>query len=96
MSATRCRYVPLSADGCITDGEGVGRNIAAWSQTFTGDREHATPVFCHGSNMPLPTDINELLEAVAGAMVADILEAFTLEEIRQLIEEMEAKVRKLH
>ena len=43
--------------------------------------------------MPLPTDITKLLEAVASAMVADILESFTLEEIKLLVEEMEAELR---
>ena len=44
--------------------------------------------------MPLPTDITKLLESVASAMVADILESFTLEEIKLLVEEMEAELRK--
>ena len=46
--------------------------------------------------MPLPTDITNFIEAVADAMVVDILESFTLEEIRQLVEEMEAELRPRH
>ena len=44
----------------------------------------------------MPTSDEQLITELARAMVADILESCSLEEIRQLIEEMEADLRKPH
>jgi hypothetical protein len=48
--------------------------------------------------MPLPSDISSLVANLATAMVADILEAGSPDEIRQLIEELEIRLfkSKLH
>jgi hypothetical protein len=41
-------------------------------------------------------DQTNFIAELARAMVADILESWSIQEIRQLIEEMEAKLRKPH
>jgi hypothetical protein len=41
--------------------------------------------------MPIPFDLPKLIEDLAEAVVADILESSTPEEIRQLIEELELR-----
>ena len=46
--------------------------------------------------MPIPIDSTGIVEELAHEMPADILESWTLEEIKQLIVEMEAKLRKLN
>jgi hypothetical protein len=46
--------------------------------------------------MSIPAEFVEVADELARAMVADILESWTIEEVRQLIEEMEAKLRKPH
>jgi hypothetical protein len=46
--------------------------------------------------MTLPPDLPQTAEDLADAMVADIVESWSPDEIRQLIEEMEAKQRKHH
>jgi len=43
-----------------------------------------------------PVELTKLAGELASAMVDDILELWSLDEIRRLIEEMEAKVRKPH
>ena len=43
--------------------------------------------------MSIPVEFVELADELARFMVADILESSTIEEVRQLIEEMEAKLR---
>jgi hypothetical protein len=46
--------------------------------------------------MPIAVDPMNVANDLARAMVADIMESCTPEEIRQLIEEMEARRRKPH
>jgi hypothetical protein len=46
--------------------------------------------------VPIPIDPENVADELARAMVADILESSSLEEIRQLIAELEAKLRNLH
>jgi hypothetical protein len=42
--------------------------------------------------MSIPVEFAELADELARNMVAGILESLTIEEVRQLIEEMEAKL----
>jgi hypothetical protein len=75
--------------------KGVPTGIAAWSQTVTGNREHATPVLPTGLIMPLPSDFATFIEVLADAMVADILKASSPEEVQRLIKELELRRWKL-
>jgi hypothetical protein len=48
------------------------------------------------ADMSIPVDLAKAAEDIARAMVADIMESWSPEEIRRLIEQMEAKLRKPH
>jgi hypothetical protein len=49
---------------------------------------------CHGLIMPIPIDISRSIKNLAAVMVADILGSLSLEEIKQLTEELEIERRK--
>jgi glutathione synthase/RimK-type ligase-like ATP-grasp enzyme len=46
--------------------------------------------------VPIPTEAKKLADELARLMVAAGLELLSLEEVRLLVAEMEAKLRKLH
>ena len=46
-----------------------------------------------GSGMQMPVELEKIIDDLSRAMVADILDSSSPEEIRQLIEEMEAMAR---
>jgi hypothetical protein len=46
--------------------------------------------------MSTPVEFAKVADELARAMIADILESWSFEEIRQLIEELEAKRRQPH
>jgi hypothetical protein len=46
--------------------------------------------------MSTPVEFAKVADELARALVADIMESLSFEEIRQLIEEIEAKRRKSH
>jgi hypothetical protein len=46
--------------------------------------------------MPIPADIPKHIDDIARAVVDDILDSWSLEDVEKLVEEIEKKLRKLH
>jgi hypothetical protein len=49
-----------------------------------------------GSGPFIPVELQKFADDLSQAMVADILESFSVEEIRQLIEKMDVKLQTCH
>jgi hypothetical protein len=46
--------------------------------------------------MPIPVEFMKVVDDLARALVSDIMESWSSEDIRRFIEQMEAKLRKPH
>jgi hypothetical protein len=90
----------LALVACFESASGLFRPVPSLAQFDLWWPGLNFAVACFGLSLPcritLPPDLPQTAEDLADAMVADIVESWPPDEIRQLIEEMEAKQRKPH
>ncbi len=59
-----------------------------------GERTCKLPIFSKREIMPNPPDIPSFIQTLTAALVADILESCSPDEILQLVEELELRLRR--
>lgn len=67
-------------------------HVGAWFQAAARTRK--LPIFSKREIMPNPSDIPSFIQTLTAALVADILESCSPDEILQLVEELELRLRR--